>query len=220
MKDINLALNFDATVTNLSLTLNKDGVKVLPFSSPRKFQYLNLEKQEISLKKIKIICDQTEILPPNINDYEKLQIICKANNLEPVDKRVYELLSNDLCWEIIDFELNQLYRSNLIYKLSSYSLEDFETISPWQLFIRPEFILNTLVTATENLKLSNTLLDMSDSISYLAEEALSEKKLQFEFTHKFACPLKDMKSGQNRAFVSAFIAKPIENAGLKIRIFQ
>jgi hypothetical protein len=204
-----LALTFDSTVSEISKCLKEQGVEKAAYAAIRRFQTLQEDAQQNIMKRVTAQFEQMRLLNPAIKESEKLRMICDYNNLIPATNEVYGRLGNDQPWEIVDFSLHQIYRSHRIFELGHYSLEEYETFSPWELFNRPEAVLKKLIQITEKLKTSHELVDLTGIGPYVIEEALSTARAQFEIVHDFVCPLKDAKTGENKAFVSAFFLKKL-----------
>jgi hypothetical protein len=207
-----LATVFDQKAIRLSENLSKQGISKRPFSVNRRIQHLSPDLQKQIVSKISAQVEQMELLRPEIQEFEKLDVLCHFHGLKPVDSDIYTKLSGDTAWEIIDFGLNQVYRNKIIFKLGNYSIEEYETYSPWDLFLRPQSVLTKLMEITELLKTSESMINLEVIKPYIIEEALSEENAQFKITHGYACPLVDKITGEAKAFVSTLTIDPISNS--------
>ncbi len=222
MSAIKNANIFNRVLRKRSEWLKSQGVDVPLFSNKKVFQQLDEKEQESSIARLKILCAQIEPFQPNSTESDKFREFCKNNKLTPTDERVFNSVDERTCWEIVTFDMQQLYRNPVIYSLSSYSLEEFEGYSPWVLFNRPEKSFEDLMEATARLKKSDEMIDLNFISPYVIEEALSEEKRQFQIQHKIACPLLHSESSERVAFVSVFTTTVVDtsNQSSKIKILN
>ncbi len=207
-----LATDFDQKAIWLSNDLLKQGIAKRPFSANRRIQHLPPDLQRQIVSRIAAQVEQMELLRPEVQEFEKLDVLCRFHGLVPVDSDIYTKLSEDTAWEIIDFNLKQVYRNKIIFRLGNYSIEEYETYSPWELFQRPQSVLNKLIEVTEGLKTSDRMIGLSMIKPYIIQESLSEENAQFKITHGYACPLVDKVTGEAKAFVSTMTIDPISKS--------
>lgn len=200
---------FDTIVIKMTDSLRQQNVNKIAFSKNRRFQILPDDIQAQSLQRAQLQLEQMELINYQTEEFEKLNILCQYHKLKPVDESVYLKLTGNTAWEIIDFNLNQIYRNQVVFKLGNYSVEEYETYSPWDLFSRPQSVLINLIEITENLKTAKNIINLESIKPYIIEEALTEEKAQFKMTHQFVCPLFDEKTQTNQAFISAFKIDPL-----------
>lgn len=143
---------------------------------------------------------------------DELIAVCKRHNVSPVEERAYSMINKDMAWEIFDFNLNEVFRSDLIYSLGNYSKEAFKKHSPWELYKRPRASLEQLIQTTQKLHNSQSLVEMKMLPSYIIEEKLTAEKAQFEIAHQFACPLFCNVSKYNVMILSAFYVRKLDPA--------
>lgn len=147
---------------------------------------------------------QMELLAGDIAEAEKLRILCQHHNVQPVDSSVFQRLHQDVAWEIFDFNLKTIYRSELISKSANYSDEEYRTASPWDLFKRPQAIVVLLAEKTMDLKIAKKILNLDNVPAYVIEETKTVERAQYRMRHLFACPLASKTSKENLMFLSAF----------------
>lgn len=204
----NLAREFKTLISDLSHRVGKNGSALV--QEIREFSGLDQDIQKFIIQRARMQLAQLELLEPDLKEPEKLAKISSFHKLKPVTDEIYERLSHEHLWEVVDFNLNQLYRSPRVFEIGSYSVEQYETYSPWELFDRPQSSLKELMAVTDVLKISPSIVDMGYVRPYVIQEILSPSKSKYEITHEFACPLFDEVSGENRAFVSVFKYRKIE----------
>jgi hypothetical protein len=200
----NLAFDFNHVISGISERLGVANQRKGGRAAEPLFEKLTHERQQAALERSRRQLLLMEMETPETQEFEKLDVLCQYYGLRPVSDEIYGRLTGDIAWEIVDFELNQLYRNKLIFQLGNYSVEEYETYSPWDLFRRPASILGELQKMTGTLLQAESLLSLKHIPAYIIEEALSPERAQFELMHEFACPLVNRTTRQNQAFVSAF----------------
>lgn len=142
--------------------------------------------------------------------------ILQQNELSLSDDSVLAQIKDEDCWEIMDFNANQIYRNQRCFELSDYSQADYERYSPFELFERPAFVFEVLIEAMGKLKLQNNALELSYIPDYIMQEMLSANKQQFNIRHKFACNIIDNSNQQKIAFISIFHVRKIEESNISV----
>ncbi|UYL08203.1 hypothetical protein B9G69_014215 [Bdellovibrio sp. SKB1291214] len=145
-----------------------------------------------------------------LDEQEKLRILCDYHEVQPADSSLFKLLGKEIAWEIVDFNLNQIYRNEVIVNLGNYSIEEYESKSPWDLFTRSQIILEALIDATMRVKKANGVIYLNHIPPYVMEETMTPEKAQFRIEHLFVCPLVSNATNENTMFVSAFILHPLD----------
>ncbi len=196
--------SFNTYALKLSEVLKSRGIHKPALSPSRPLIRSSLETQNRALARTKSQLKQMSMHTGQLEEYEKLRILCRFHGVQPVSPDVFTRLTKDMAWEILDFNLNQLYRNETVFKLGNYTIEDYETYTPAELFNRPISVLKPLVEKTLEVKTSTSVVDMSDVPSYVIEETQTRAKAQFRITHTFACALKSNLTGENTMFVFAF----------------
>jgi hypothetical protein len=212
----NLAEDFNQIVTGITERLKAQGVEKNPFSTSRSFKTLDQAQQKAAITRVRRQLDQMEMLKPDIREFEKVSLLCTYHSLKSPTESVFKKVSEDHFWEIIDFDMNQVYRNKRIYELGNYSVEDYETYSPWELFTRPKAVLDGLIKLTDELKKSNDIIDLSSLGSYVIQELLTDERAVYEVKHDFVCALKDRATGENKSFINAFRARKVEDRRIAI----
>ncbi|QLY23859.1 hypothetical protein [Bdellovibrio sp. KM01] len=206
----NAVESFKANALKLSEVLRERGIDTPALSPSSPFVRVSHEIQTKAIERTLNQIKQMEIVPVRLEEFEKLRMICRFHGVKPVSTEVYERLTNDMAWEILDFGLNQLYRNETIFKLGNYSIEDYESYTPAELFSRPMSVLKPLVEKTLEVKASTKVVDLSSIPSYVIEETQTRLKSQFRITHSFACALKSISTNENTMFVFASYIEPID----------
>lgn len=202
--------SFKANALKLSEALKERGIDKPALSPSSPFLRASYEIQTKAIERTQNQLKQMEIVPVRLEEFEKLRMICRFHGVKPVTPEVYERLTNDMAWEILDFGLNQLYRNETIFKLGNYTIEDYESYTPAELFSRPMSVLKPLVEKTLQVKASTKIVDLSDIPPYVIEETQTRLKAQFRIQHSFACPLKSISSNENTMFVFASVIEPLD----------
>ncbi len=174
--------------------------------------------QNLLINKFKLFSDQIlsiELAEPELNRNSILEIM-RSNDLEFTDSGFEEKLLSQDCWEIMDFNSNQLYRNKTCYDLSDYTTEQYDSYSPFELFERPAFIFEILVQGIGKLHESNQMIPLDFVPDYIMQEMLTEKQRKFKIRHKYACAIQDRQTKTKLAFVSVFRATPIEEDNVKV----
>lgn len=205
----NVNLEFDQIINGISNNLKKHGVNKETKSLTSDFYNLPLVRQKHILTKSSLQLEQMELLEPSLSESDCVSRLCLYHRLEPVDKRVYERFSDDVFWEILDFEFNQIYRNKIAYKCTTYSVSQLEEHTPFELYERPKMVMGQLMEVVAKLKDSKTVVEMSHIKPYLLREAFSEQHGLIHVQHEFACALADIQTGEIRAFVTGLRPKPI-----------
>lgn len=194
---------FDQIAQGISNQLYAQGVEIAAFGSTRLMPNLPVEVQHAVVQRVRRQLELMERMRPDFREFEKLSVICQYYNLRPVDDDVFNRLNDDIGWEIVDFNLNQLYRSVRVFECMSYSIEEAEVYSPWELYSRPKPVLDTLVEVTRALAESKKIIDLQWIKPYILVETMTPDKRRLQIQHLFACPLADQTTKKNVAFVSA-----------------
>jgi hypothetical protein len=202
--------SFDTIAYQLSTLLRKRGIEKAALSHNRPLEKSPLEKQKQALERASQQLHQMEIISGHLEEYEKLRILCHYHKVQPADPTIFDRLTQNTAWEIIDFNLNQLYRNEVVFKLGNYSIEDYESFSPWELFSRPQSILAKLAENTMALKEGKSLVEMENLPPYVIEETKTSEKAQFRIKHFFACPLISKTSKESSMFISAFQVEALD----------
>lgn len=202
--------SFNSQALKLSEALKVRGIYKPTLSPSGSFAQSSAETQHKAIERTKNQLNQMEILPVRLEEYEKLRMLCRFHGVKPVSTEVFTKLTNDMAWEILDFGLNQLYRNETVFKLGNYTIEDYETFTPAELFSRPMSVLKPLVEKTLEVKASTKVVDLSSIPTYVIEETQTRLKAQFRITHAFACALKPISGNENTLFVSAFHVEPLD----------
>lgn len=201
------AQEFDRIAQDISSRLRADGISAKPFGAKRLLPDLPLSAQQRIVGRVRTQLELMERMRPNCEEHEKLSVICQYYGLRPVDDDVYNRITDEIAWEVIDFELNQLYRNVRVFECISYSIEECEAFTPWELYSRPRQVLETLAEVTRELAHTRGIIDLEWISPYVMVEAYSPDKGQLEIRHLFACPLMDRTTKENLAFVSAFSSR-------------
>lgn len=205
-----LAKQFDNVLIGISNNLRKHGIhKEL---SESKFEKLPLLQQQQLLKKSTLQLEQMELLDPALSVRAYINTICRFHRLKPINDSIFDKLSGDTLWEILDLEFNQIYRSKLIYKFSDYSVTQMEEGHPFELYDRPKKILEQLIEAFEVMKNKKDIVDMSHIKPYILKELKSNALFMFQVQHRFNCPLVDIDTGEVKAFIASFDAVKLNQA--------
>lgn len=205
-----LSSEFAVIMNSISSRLGNNGFRPFAESDFTRFSNFEQDQQKQIIGRLKMQLDQLELIEPEQQESEKLSRISRYHKLKPVTDEIYARLTHEHLWEIIDFDLNQLYRSPQIFKIGNYTADQYEIYSPWELFDRPSSSLKELMAVTRVLKNSPLIVDMKYIKPYVIEEALAPGKNKYQITHECACPLFDEESGDNMAFISVFKFQKID----------
>lgn len=200
-----LAEELYSKTETLAELLKMQGLEVPPYFRRQGGPFMDLptKDQRAAALRLSETIENYEILVPETNPGEQLRLILNQLQLDPADKEVYRRLEKSHVWEIVDYEINQVFRNSEIYKTVSYSLEELETYSPWVLYRRPEKVLGQLIEITNRLQNGNSIVELAHIPAYVIQESLTGHNNKVENRHDFACPLLDKKTGKNIAFLSA-----------------
>ena len=143
-----------------------------------------------------------ELLDPSLTQQDYINALCLFHRLKPIDSSVYDKLTDDMFWEILDFEFNQIYRNKLVYKLTNYGISQLEENTPFELYDRPKKVIEELMKVVDQIKRSSTIVDMTHIKPYVLKELKSKEHGILQVHHQFACPLVDMQTGETKAFVA------------------
>lgn len=215
----NIAKQFEDVISAISQNLIKHGVhKELWDQSLSNFSKQPEPRQSALLKRSTLQLEQMELLEPGLSQQDYINTLCLFHRLKPIDKNILQKLSDDMLWEILDFDFNQIYRSKLIYKLSNYCISQMEEHTPFELYDRPKRVLEQMMECVAEMKGQNKIVDMTHIRPYILKELKSDAKDMFQIHHQFVCPLVDIETGEAKAFVAAFKCLKLANASLHSNI--
>ncbi|WP_413561445.1 hypothetical protein [Bdellovibrio sp. HCB209] len=202
--------SFDIVATELSNMLRQKGIEISALHKSRPLRQRTEDHQRQAIERAGRQLQQMEITEGVLEEFEKFRILCHYHKVQPADPKVFTHITRNSAWEILDFNMNQLYRNDMLFKLGNYSIEEYEAYSPWELFNRPQYVLGSLAETTIKLKQDKRMLSLEHIPSYVIEETLSEQRGQYRIKHTFACPLVCNSTNENTMFVSMFQAETLD----------
>ena len=214
----NLELEFSGLISQIASILGPSHQTDSEAALEDCFSGASRQQQVEMTSRARCELEQMELLREKVTDADRLRFICAAHKFRSVDDEIFSCLTRGMCWEVVDLDFNQLYRNDKIFNEVSYTLAEMEAYNPFELFKRPQQIVEQQGEVLGAIKASNALMDLKGMPPYIIEEARSVEKRQFEVFHKAACLLKDIGSGEARAFVSVFECRAISRKD-KVSIF-
>lgn len=216
----NLAKRYDEILTGISSSLKKHGVTKQIHYLESNFHKLTPHRQAQVLKRSSLQLEQMELLDPSLSQEDYINTLCRFHRLKPMDHGIYSRLTDDMFWEILDFDFNQIYRNKLVYKLTNYCISQLEENTPFELYDRPKKALEQLMEVVQQLKVTTTTIDMTHIKPYILKELKSDAHGMLQVQHQFACPLVDINTGETKAFVAGLkglkLAVGKENANILV----
>lgn len=212
--------DFYSQTEKLAALLIQKGVEISSYKQKYQgnFSQLDSQTQDSINKNLSTLISGIEIIFSHNNPSDQFREICDYFNLEPLDKKVFSRFSSEMVWEIVDFNINQLFRNEKQFHVVSYTIEDLETHSPWTLYKRPDEIMQHLIEATEQLKVKEDIIELNHIRPYVLQEIFEGHNNRIAMYHQFACPLVDKVTKERKAFVSALYMKLLSHGDKEIVI--
>lgn len=200
----NMANKFEHVLLGIANNLKKHGIDKGPVITQSEFASLPIERQCQILRRSSLQLEQMELLDPSLSQKDYINTLCLFHRLKPSSEDIYNRLTDDIVWEILDFDFNQIYRSKLIYKLTNYRISQMEEYTPFELYDRPKRVLEQLMEVVNQLKLTKKIVEMKHIKPYILKELMSEARGMLQIQHDFVCPLLDSETNELKAFVAGF----------------
>lgn len=202
----NLAEQFNDVISKIALNLEKHGVVKESSMFESEFKNLSSYKQSQIFKRATLQLEQMELLDPSLSQKDYIDTLCLFHRLKPSDEDIHKRLHEDMLWEILDFDFNQIYRSKNIYKVTNYGVSEMEENTPFELYDRPKRVIDQLIEVVQRLKATKMVVDMAHIRPYLLKELKSDQHGILQIQHQFVCPLLDVDTHEIKAFIAGFDA--------------
>lgn len=185
----NLALKFEKVVSGISSNLKKQGVEINSPITESEFSKLDPYRQAQLFKRASLQLEQMELIDPTLSPKDYIDTLCLYHRLRPSDPSVYTRLTDDMAWEILDFDFNQIYRNKLVYQLSNYCVSQMEENTPFELYERPKKVLEQLMDVVERIRNGSHLIDMNYIKPYVLKELKTGMSGMLQIQHDFMAHL-------------------------------
>ena len=217
-----LAEQFDEVLNRIAMNLKKHGVFKESALLGSEFRNLSSHKQAQVLKKASLQLEQMELIDPSLSPKDYIDVLCSFHRLVPADKDIHRRLHEDMLWEILDFDFNQIYRSKNIYKVTNYGISQMEEHTPFELYDRPRVVVDQLMEVVHKLRTTKMVVNMTHIKPYLLKELKSDQHGILQIQHQFVCPLLDVETQEIKAFIAGFdaIKLPSIRAGSNILLLS